>query len=147
MKKFCAIFVVSLAALMMTTGAPAQPLERTFVVTLTAAPGCAAADASDRGVALFRIVDVNAGVVEYTVIATDLPGTLAGAPGAHIHGPLPSTSIVQALTLTGAEVGVIAEGTFTNPTLVADALAHPELFYVNVHTTVCPGGAISGLVG
>ena len=46
--------------------------------------------------------------------------------------------------LTGNEVGVIAAGTFTNPDLVADALENPELFYVNIHTTTCPSGAIRG---
>jgi hypothetical protein len=55
-----------------------------------------------------------------------------------------TAGIVEPLELTGAEVGVIAAGTFTNPDLVADALANPELFYVNVHTTTCPGGAIRG---
>ena len=150
MTKICGLIVVAVAALAITTAAPAQSLERTFVVQLTAAqqvPVCTATDASDHGVALFRIVDVKSGTVEHTVIATDLPGTLAGAPGVHIHGPAPAgqnADIVQALDLTGAEVGVIAEGTFTNPDLVAAALEHPELFYVNVHTTECPAGAIRG---
>lgn len=153
MRKFCGIFVVSLAALAVAAPAPSQSLRRTFVVQLTAAqqvPVCAATDASDRGVALFRILDVEAGIVEYQIVATDLPGTLAGGLGVHIHGPAPAgqnAGIVQPLDLTGAEVGVIAEGTFTNPDLVADALANPELFYVNVHTTTCPGGAIRGQIG
>jgi hypothetical protein len=150
MKKLCCIIAATIAALVFAMPAASFSLERTFVVQLTAGeqvPLCSAATAGDRGIALFRIVDAEAGVVEYMVIATDLPGTLAGAPGIHIHGPAPAgetAPIVQPLELTGAEVGVIAQGTFTNPDLVAAALANPELFYVNVHTTACPGGAIRG---
>lgn len=150
MKKLCVILVISVAALALATPATSQPLDRTFVVQLTATeevPLCAATDSSDRGVALFRIVDFAAGVVEYMIVASDLPGTLTGA---HIHGPAPvgdTADIVQPLDLTGAEVGVIAAGTFTNPQLVNAALAHPELFYVNVHTTTCLPGAIRGQVG
>ena len=150
MKKLCGIIVVSIAALAIATPATSQSLDRTFVVQLTSTeevPLCAATDQSDRGVALFRIVDFAAGIVEYTVIATDLPGTLTGA---HIHGPAPAgetAGVVEPLALTGAEVGVIATGTFANPQLVAAVLENPELFYANVHTTTCPSGAIRGQIG
>jgi hypothetical protein len=150
MRKLYAILVVSLAALTMETGAFSQPLARTFAVPLTAseeAPPCAATDQSDRGVALFRIVAAATGTVEYTIVSTNLPGEIVGSPGVHIHGPAPAgenADVVQGLELTGAEVGVVAQGTFTNPDLVAAALETPELFYVNVHTTTCPGGAIRG---
>ena len=153
MKKLCGILVFLVAALAVAAPAPSQSLQRTFAVQLTAGeqvPLCAATDQSDRGVALFKIIDVEAGIVEYQIIASDLPGTLAGGLGAHIHGPAPAgqtADVVQPLDLTGAEVGVIAAGTFTNPELVAAALENPQLFYVNVHTTTCPGGAIRGQIG
>jgi hypothetical protein len=150
MSKLYAIAVGALVALVTAASASSQQLARTFAIPLSAAaevPGCPATDSSDRGVALFKIVDLEAGTVKYKVIASDLPGTLAGGLGAHIHGPAPAgetADILEPLELTGAEVGVIAAGTFTDPDLVADALANPELFYVNVHTTTCPGGAIRG---
>jgi CHRD domain len=150
MRKFFAIPLVCLVALAVATAASSQPLARTFVVPLTAAaevPGCAATDRSDRGVALFRIVDAASGTVEYMVISTNLPGDIVGSPGLHIHGPAPvgqTAGVIQGLELTGAEVGVVAKGTFTNPALLAAALENPELFYVNVHTTTCPSGAIRG---
>ena len=150
MWKAYAIVGAVLAALVAAASASSQPLARTFAIPLSAAeevPDCPATNEGDRGVALFEIVDVAAGIVEYKVIASDLPGELAGAPGVHIHGPAPAgrtAGIVEPLTRTGAEVGVIASGTFTDAELVADALANPELFYVNVHTTTCPAGAIRG---
>lgn len=153
MRKLFVIPLVCLVALTVATAASSRPLARTFAVQLTAAeevPLCAATDRSDRGVALFKIVDAAAGTVEYRIISTDLPGEIVGSPGLHIHGPAPAGAIagvVQGLQLTGAEVGVVAEGTFTNPALVAAALENPELFYVNVHTTSCPAGAIRGQLG
>ena len=153
MRKLFVIPLVCLIALTVATAASSQPLARTFAVQLTAAeevPLCAATDRSDRGVALFKIVDAAAGTVEYRIVSTDLPGEIVGSPGLHIHGPAPAGAIAgvfQGLQLTGAEVGVVAEGTFTNPALVAAALENPELFYVNVHTTSCPAGAIRGQLG
>ncbi len=153
MRKLYAIFAVFLGALTVAAGASSQPLARTFAVTLTAAeevPLCAAADKSDRGVALFKILDAAAGTVAYKVISTELPGDIVGGPGAHIHGPAPAgetAGVLEPLTLTGNEVGVIAEDTFTNPQLLAAVLANPQLYYVNVHSTVCPDGVIRGQLG
>lgn len=153
MRKLYAIPAVLLVALTVATTAPSQPLARTFAVQLTAAdevPECAATNRSDRGVALFRIIDAAAGTVGYRVISTDLPGEIVGSPGIHIHGRAPAgetAPVLQPLTPTGAEVGIIAAGTFSNPALVAAALANPELYYVNVHTTVCPAGAVRGQLG
>jgi hypothetical protein len=153
MRKLYAIPAVLLVALTVATTALSQPLARTFAVQLTAAdevPECAATNRSDRGVALFRIIDAAAGTVGYRVISADLPGEIVGSPGIHIHGPAPvgaTAPVVQPLTPTGAEVGIVAAGTFSNPALVAAALENPELYYVNVHTTVCPAGAIRGQLG
>jgi hypothetical protein len=153
MRKLYAIPAVALVALVVATTAPSQPLARTFAVQLTAAdevPECAGTNQSDRGIALFKIVDAASGTVEYRIVSTDLPGEIAGSPGIHIHGPAPAgvtAPVVQPLTPTGAEVGIVAAGTFSNPALVAAALENPELYYVNVHTTVCPPGAIRGQLG
>jgi hypothetical protein len=153
MQKLYAIPAAFLLALTVAAAAFSQPLARTFAVPLRASeevPECAATNQSDRGVALFRIVDASAGTVEYRVVSTNLPGEIVGSPGIHIHGPAPAganADVVQPLTPTGAEVGIVAEGTFSNPELVAAALENPELFYLNVHTTVCPAGAIRGQLG
>jgi hypothetical protein len=153
MRKIYAIPAALLVALTVAAGALSQPGARTHVVKLTAAeevPPCAAASKRHRGVALFRITDATAGTVSYKVISTNLPGNIVGSPGAHIHGPAPAgvaTGVLQPLTLTGNEVGVVAQGTFTNPALVAAINANPQLYYVNVHSTTCPPGVIRGQIG
>jgi CHRD domain len=126
------------------------PAPTTFVAVLSAdneVPHCAAADNSARGVAIFHVIDQSAGTVEYKVVANNLPGDITAA---HIHlapagvaGP-----VVQPLPpMPGAENGVIAEGTFTNPTLLAALQTNPQAYYVNVHSTVCPSGVIRGQLG
>jgi CHRD domain len=153
MRKLYAIPAGLLAALTIAAGASSQPTARTHVVKLTAdqeVPRCAAAGKRHHGVALFKVTNATTGTVSYKVISTNLPGNIVGSPGAHIHGPAPrgmTAGILQPLTLTGNEVGVIAQGTFTNPALVTAINANPQLYYVNVHSTTCPPGVIRGQIG
>jgi hypothetical protein len=123
-----------------------------FVAALSAeneVPGCAAGEESGAaGRAIVRI-DADTGEITYRVVARRLPGTIAGSPGAHIHvgaaeemGP-----VVQALELTGRDRGLVAIGTATNPALAEAIVADPANYYVNVHTTACPAGAIRGQLG
>ena len=82
-------------------------------------PLCATATNAARGQALFHVVDEATGEVRFKLVANNLPGDIVAA---HIHvapagvpGP-----VVQPLALTpGAENGVIGQGSFTNPALVA----------------------------
>ena len=71
---------------------------------------------------------------------------LSDVTAAHIHylnGPL-ATQIAVPLALPTPFTGS-ATGCATAPrALVKLILVHPENFYVNVHTTTYPGGAISG---
>ena len=124
----------------------------TFVAVLSAeneVPGCPSGEESGaRGVAIVQI-DEDTGEIRYRVVGANLPGTIAGSPGAHIHvgragdmGP-----VVQPLVLTGRERGLVATGTAVNPALAEAILADPANYYVNVHTTVCPAGAIRGQLG
>jgi CHRD domain len=152
MRKLYAIPAGLLAALTVVAGASSQPTARTHVVKLTAdqeVPRCAAADKRHHGVALFKVTNAATGTVSYKVITTNLPGNIVGSPGAHIHLAPRGTpgGIVQPLTLTGNEVGIVAQGTFTNPALVAAINANPQLYYVNVHSTTCPPGVIRGQLG
>jgi hypothetical protein len=153
MPKLLAVFAVAMLALALGPVAAAQNgAPRVFVAALSAeneVPGCAAGEESGAaGRAIVRI-DEDTGQITYRVVAHRLPGTIAGSPGAHIHvgaagemGP-----VVQALELTGRDRGLVATGTATNPALAEAIVADPANYYVNVHTTVCPGGAIRGQLG
>ena len=101
------------------------------------------------GVAVIQI-DAATGEISYLVVATNLPDTIAGSPGVHIHvhpagqqtGP-----IVQHFELTGRDKGLVAAGRATNAALAAAILADPENYYVNVHTKACPPGTVRGQLG
>jgi hypothetical protein len=70
----------------------------------------------------------------------------ADVTAAHIHylnGPL-ATQIAVPLTLPTPFTGSATGCTPALRALVKSILTHPENFYVNVHTTAYPGGAISG---
>jgi hypothetical protein len=124
-----------------------QPAPTTFVAVLTAedeVPLCAAAGSDARGVAVFHVEDETSGLVHYKLVANNIPGDTTAA---HIHIAPKGTPgpVVQPLPFThGEEQGVIGEGTFTNPGLVAAIQANPQNYYVNVHSTVCGSGVIRG---
>jgi hypothetical protein len=153
MPKLFATLVVGVLVLALGSVAAAQDRAPVvFVAALSAeneVPGCPAGEASGAaGTAIVRI-DEDTGEITYRVVARRLPGTIAGSPGAHIHvgaagemGP-----VVQALDLTGRERGLVATGTATNAALAEAIVADPANYYVNVHTTVCPEGAIRGQLG
>ena len=143
---------------LLLAGAAAVPVANaqestTFVTQLSAAneiPGCpAGVESGAHGVAVIQIDEVT-GEIRYRVVATNLPTTIAGSPGGHIHGPASATGtapIVVPFELTGRNTGLVAAGTATNPQLAAAILANPENYYVNVHTTACPPGTIRGQLG
>ncbi len=151
MKKLYTLLGVLAGALVAVAVAAADPpLPKTFVAPLDTAqevPGCPQAGNEARGLAIFRVVDQATGTVEVKIVANNLPGTIVAA---HIHiaprgeaGP-----VVQPTPPTpGEENGVVAEGSFSNPTLLAAMQEDPQAYYVNVHTNVCPQGAIRGQLG
>ena len=141
---------------LLLAGASALPVanaqERTlttFVAQLSPeneVSGCGPGEASGAsGVAIIQIDEVT-GEISYRVVATNLPGTISGA---HIHEGMAGESgdVVEPLALTGLNSGLVAAGTASDPALAAEILANPANYYVNVHTTQCPGGAVRGQLG
>jgi hypothetical protein len=148
MTKLIAAFGACLAMLVAATVAFADsPAPKTFVAVLTAedeVPLCAPAGNDARGVVVFHVLDQATGLVSYKLVANNIPGTTTAA---HIHLAPKGTpgGVVQPLPFTaGEEQGVIGEGTFTNPTLLAAMQANPQNYYVNIHSTVCGPGVIRG---
>jgi hypothetical protein len=150
MPKVFAVLAVGVLGLALGPVADAQDrAPTTFVAVLSAeneVPGCPAGEESGAGGRAIVRIDEDTGEITYRVVAQRLPGTIAGSPGAHIHvgGAGEVGPVVQALELTGRERGLVATGTATNPALAEAIVADPANYYVNVHTTVCPEGAIRG---
>jgi hypothetical protein len=151
MRKLSVVLAGIAAGMLVVTVAIAAPAPTTFVAVLNAAeevPPCAPAGNDARGVAIFHVVDAEAGTVRYKLIANNVPGTTVAA---HIHiGPEGVAGPVVEPLFGGSstENGVLAQGTFTNPALVAALQADPQAYYVNVHSAPdCGPGAIRGQLG
>jgi CHRD domain-containing protein len=142
--------VVFTFAAMAGAAAADKPPATTFIAVLSAdeeVPPCTAATGAARGVAVFHVTDEATGTVEWKLVANNLPGTPVAA---HIHLAPKGTAggVVQPLPPTaGEENGVIGEGTFTNPALLAAIRLNPSNYYVNVHSNICPAGVIRGQFG
>ena len=76
---------------------------------------------------------------------------------AHIHGPLPATGVFQGFTLTATQLASLnaslqSTGTGTvsgcetnvSKAKIRQILQSPSSFFVNVHTTLFPNGALQG---
>ena len=144
MKRLCGTFigVVLTFGLAGIAGADAQQ-PKTFVAVLSGE--CPQAANNWRGVAIFHVV--SDATVRYKVIANNIDEPIIAG---HIHflpPGQPRGPIVQDLNVTApAEAhGVVAQGTFTNPALLAGIEAGNQ-YYVNLHTATCllPLGAVRG---
>jgi hypothetical protein len=144
MRKLCGLIVALTSILALSGLAFASPPDaKNFVAVLSGE--CPQAAENWRGVAVFHLN--NDGSIDYKVVVNNVDEAIIAG---HIHflppgeprGPI----VEDLMTTASAEHhGVIAEGTFTNPTLVAGLLAGAE-YYVNLHTVTCllPLGAVRG---
>lgn len=142
--RLCGTFIAFVLALAVAGFAgAAAPQPKTFVAVLSGE--CPQAENNWRGVAVFHLS--NDGSIRYKVIASGIDEPLIAG---HIHFLPPGEPrgpVVQDLNVTApAEAhGIVAQGTFTNSTLVAGLLAGND-YYVNLHTATCflPLGAVRG---
>jgi hypothetical protein len=144
MRRLCGLALVLTSVLALSGLALASPPEpKNFVAVLSGE--CPQADEDWRGVAVLHLNDD--GSIDWRVVINNVDEPIIAG---HVHFLPPGEPrgpIVQDLGITGPAEhhGVIAEGTFTNPTLVAGLLAGAE-YYVNLHTETCllPLGAVRG---
>ena len=153
MRRLLAILVLVIAGLTTASVAgAATTTATTFVAVLSPAPGC---PTSGRGVAIVTVT--RDGTVSYRLMVANLENVTA----AHIHqgsttGGVGLPGAVAFLYESTSPVDVhdrvvLASGTITDADLIGLTLEDltSELlggtsFYVNVHTTECPTGALAG---
>ena len=149
MRRLLAILVLVLAGLTITSVAGAAT-STTLVAVLSPVEGC---PTSGRGVVVVTVS--KDGTVNYRLVVANLENVTA----AHIHRTTGTVSTAGAVAFLYAAPSpvdvhdkvVLASGTITatvEPDLTVEELAAELVggtsFYVNVHTTACPQGAIAG---
>ncbi len=151
MRRLLAVLVLVIAGLT-TASVAGAATSTTFVAVLSPVAGC---PTNGRGVAIVTVTEE--GTVEYRLVVANLENVTA----AHIHQGsttggvgLPGAVAFLYETTTPVDVHdkvVLASGTITDADLIGTTLEDltRELlagtsFYVNVHTTECPTGALAG---
>jgi hypothetical protein len=150
MRRLLAVLVLVIAGFTTASVAgAATSTSTTLVAVLSPVAGCG----SGRGVAIVTVTED--GTVEYRLVVANLENVTA----AHIHRSTGDVSTVGAVAFLYEATSpvdvhdkvVLASGTITatvEPGLSVEELAAELLggtsFYVNVHTTQCPQGAIAG---
>lgn len=127
-----------------TAGHGGAPLATTMTQEVTTAPQWAG-DPDGTGTAL---VTINLGHAElcWQLTASDI---LLPATSAHIHRAAPGARGGVVLPLTAPSASGVAVGCAegVSADLLQEILREPAAFYVNVHTTDYPAGAVRGQLG
>jgi bacterioferritin-associated ferredoxin len=139
--------VTLVAALVVATGVSASPADTVsaskFTVPLSGPGGSGTADLA---------LNPGGKVCYVIVVSLTTPGDVPQEPGpgvgdAHIHAAA-TGGIAFDLQSTFESLGggtfVAANCVRADKDVVREILADPEQYYINVHTTTFPGGAVSG---
>jgi CHRD domain len=142
------IAAVGVAAVSTSCGSSTSPTNKTYVATLSPANEVPAKTTTGTGVATF--VDLGT-EIDWTLTLTNMTGVIAS----HIHGPAAvgvNTGVIINLFLpnvaTGTVNGEVSHGSITNANNANISLDSLRVLfnngnaYVNVHTSVNPGGEI-----
>ena len=137
------------SVLVVTTAGSAAAVGTKLFTTMTGAeeaPG--PGDPNATGEALIRL-NQGAGTVCYRLSWADIDGTVTAshihkAPAGQPGGVVVPLFVNQSFTGTGSDSGCT---TGVDAALIKDIRKNPQDYYVNVHSTTFPGGAIRGQLG
>ena len=144
MKKFTILHMVLIVLTVLALASIAADGGRKFTTTLTGAaeiPGPGDPDGS--GTAM---ITLNPGTGE-VCWEIQVSGIALPATGAHIHLINPATGfggVVVPLSPAPDETGQSSGCTTADRELIKDIMKNPEKYYVNVHSTEFPAGAVRG---
>jgi hypothetical protein len=141
-RRIIPIAVALLAAGAWATTTPAQAVDggRPLSATMTGPVEVPPGDPAGTGTATFQ-VNVGQAQICYTLTVQHLHGTITAA---HIH-IAPAGKAGPIVVPLKAPLGGTSSGCVTvKKALAKDILMHPAAYYVNVHTTVFPAGAVRG---
>ena len=148
MKLLIPIAIAAVALLVPVSAASADDGGRPITVQMTGAaerplpPAGPGGDPDGTGTATFR-VNPGQGEVCYTLTVANI----APATAAHIHRA-PSTDPGPIVVHLNAPTNGSSSGCATvSRTLAKEIIQNPGAFYVNVHNTTYPGGAVRGQLG
>jgi CHRD domain len=122
--------------------APAQAADagRPLSATMTGAVEVPPGDPAGSGTATFQ-VNVGQGKICYTLSVKNLHGTITAA---HIHKAPAGKAGPIVVPLKAPVTGTSSGCATVKKDLAKDILMHPSAYYVNVHTTLFPAGAVRG---
>jgi hypothetical protein len=136
-----AILCIGLAA-----AAPAAALSVTYSIPMTGAeevPGPGDADGSAGGTIT---LDDGTGAISWSLTYANIDAPTA----MHIHAGAAGQAnppLVDLGVATSGGAGTLISSTTASTATVASILADPTAFYVNIHNTAFPGGAVRGQLG
>jgi CHRD domain len=135
------IAAAAAVALLWATASPAAAREsgRKLSTVLTGAAEVGGGDPDGTGTATLR-VNPGTGLICYTITVANLDPVTA----AHIHNAPVGVNGPIVVPLTPPTSGSVTDCTTADPALARDIVRNPENYYVNVHTTVFPAGAVRG---
>lgn len=131
-------------ALLLLGGLQVADANKTLDTSLSGAAEVNGGDPDGSGTALIGF-SPGGGEICFTIDVRNL----SSPTGAHIHRGVAGVNgpIVVALRApsdgNGSSIGCVA----VDGDLLKEIMQHPENFYVNVHTTEYPGGAVRGQLG